>query len=337
MAMGKKNKSSMQQNTQTDGMAGMPYCTPQTKQDAQNLADSMEALYEQLSRVSGEVAGISGMMEEFNASITEMTSNIMEISSVMVSLEQSFQGMSEESKDGSDYAQNSNGDAYKIMKNSEQERREVENRALEVERALQQKIEQSRQAERIMDLTANIMEIADQTDLLALNASIEAAHAGEAGKGFAVVAEEIKKLASDSSETASQIKDISNIVVNAVSGLADESKNVVVFMKEKTMGSYGELVEVGRKYQGDSKVMFDKMQDFASLSKSLSEQVANSTHAIEAIRSAAQEVTDSVSEFTRNIASIEADMEDIQQKYQQSRQMCRNLQNDIGGTAGGRA
>lgn len=40
-------------------------------------------------------------------------------------------------------------------------------------------------------------------------------------------------------------------------------------MKDKTMGSYDKLVEVGRKYQGDSKIMFDKMQDFSYVSQSL--------------------------------------------------------------------
>ncbi len=293
--------------------------------DAQNLANSIVGMDAQIKSMYAEIAELSQMMGEFHAAIKQMSGNIADISEVMESMEASFHGMSEESKDGSDYAQNSNQAAYKIMMDSEQERKEVENRAKEVEIALKEQIEKSRQAERIMDLTANIMEIADQTNLLALNASIEAAHAGEAGKGFAVVAEEIKKLAADSSDTASQIKDISNIVVGAVSGLADESQNVVDFMMDKTMGSYSELVDVGRKYQSDSKIMFDKMQDFSFLSKNLSEQVVESTRTIEAIRSAAQETTDAVNKFAANIAGISEQMSEISAKCQQNEQISRSL------------
>lgn len=281
------------------------------RREAQELAESLDKMDSRVAEVSYQVAGLSDMMGEVNASLQKMTASIADISEVMTAMEASFKDMSAESQDGSEYAQNSNEDAYKIMVDSEQERKEVEKKAMEVEVALESQIEKSRQAERIMDLTANILEIADQTNLLALNASIEAAHAGEAGKGFAVVAEEIKKLATDSSVTASQIKDISNIVVNAVSGLSEEAQNVVEFMKDKTMGSYGELVEVGRKYQGDSKIMFDKMQDFSFLAKSFSEQVIESTRAIEAIREAAENAAASVNQFTIYIAKISDKISEI--------------------------
>ena len=216
-------------------------------ENAQNLADSINKVGEKLHSATDSSVAISSVMQQFSATIQEITSNIMEVANVMTDMEQSFQKMNEEAQKGADYAQNSNASAYEIMKKSEKEKKEVEARADEVERALGEKIEQSKEAEKIMALTADIMEIADQTNLLALNASIEAARAGEAGKGFAVVADEITKLAASSGATASQIKEISNTVITAVSDLANEANNVVSFMKERTIGSYTELVAVGRK------------------------------------------------------------------------------------------
>ena len=282
-------------------------------ENAQNLAGSINKVGEKLHSATDSSVAISSVMQQFSATIQEITSNIMEVANVMTDMEQSFQKMNEEAQEGADYAQNSNTSAYEIMKKSEEEKKEVEARADEVERALGEKIEQSKEAEKIMALTADIMEIADQTNLLALNASIEAARAGEAGKGFAVVADEITKLAASSGATASQIKEISNTVITAVSDLANEANNVVSFMKERTIGSYTELVAVGRKYQDDSKIMFDKMQDFAHVSKELLDQVKDSNQSVEAINNAAQESVKGISDLTDNVANISEHMSVIQE------------------------
>lgn len=301
----------------------------EVEMNAGNLASSLNKLDETLFKMSDDANGMSGIMQEFTASLQEMTSNITEIADAMSSMDDSFRGMKEEAKDGSDYAQNSNNEAYDIMMKTEQARKEIEDKANEVEAALKEKIEQSKQAERIMDLTADIMEIADQTNLLSLNASIEAARAGEAGRGFAVVADEIKKLAENSGTTASQIKEISNTVLNAVAGLAEEANNVVSFMKDKTLGSYDKLVELGRKYQGDSKIMFDKMQDFAYLSDNLSEQVDGIIVSVEAIKTAALQSSNAVTDISEKMMRLTETVNSVRDEQQGNVDVAENVTNSI--------
>lgn len=293
--------------------------------NARNLAESIDKVGEKLQNATDGTTKMSSVMQEFSATLQEMSANITEISNVMEDMETAFQGMNEEAQDGAHYAQNSNNEAYEIMKKSEEEKKEVEDRADAVERALKEKIEQSKEAEKIMTLTANIMEIADQTNLLALNASIEAARAGEAGRGFAVVADEITKLAAETGSTASQIKEISNSVVNAVTGLANEANNVVAFMKDKTMGSYAQLVEVGRKYQGDSKIMFDKMQDFSYITQNLLSQVQESTKSVNAINHAAQESAEAVTEIADNLVEISEHMNEVRENNDNNDKFANDL------------
>ena len=297
----------------------------EVSENAQKLANSIKAVNAHVAEVSGETEYISEVMQQYGEYIQKMNTSVIEIADVMEEMEASFVGMSEEAKEGADYAQNSNNEAYDIMMKSEKERVEVGERADAVEIALMEKIEQSKAAEKILDLTADIMEIADQTNLLALNASIEAAHAGDAGKGFAVVADEITKLAASSSTTASQIKEISSTVLNAVTGLAQEANNVVEFMKDKTMGSYSQLVEVGRKYQSDSKIMFDKMQDFSYLSQNLLQQVGDATRSVEEIKTAASESADAVGKLSDKISGISQGMSEIQSENESIEKMAENF------------
>lgn len=301
-------KSTTEESTETQELKRL---LEEARVNAKTFRKSLENIDTHMHGVSDHAGEIGSIMQEYGTSISQMNDNISEIANVMEEMENSFEGMNEEAKDGARYAQNSNKAAYDIMMESENERREVEERANAVEKALMDKIEQSKEAEKILDLTTNILEIADQTNLLALNASIEAAHAGDAGRGFAIVADEITKLAASSSETAEQIKEISASVLNAVSGLASEAENVVTFMKDKTMGSYDKLVEVGRKYQGDSKIMFDKMQDFSYVSQSLLEQVADSNRSVDAIRTAAGETEQSLNSIMDKMDEIDDSIKEI--------------------------
>ena len=301
----------------------------EVKSDADTLTQSIDEVTGRIKVVADETTNISSVMEEFSASIQEMSANITEISDNMEEMDESFTQMSEEAQDGKMYAQESNNTAYEIMTRSESQRREVQAMAEAVEASMREKIEESKKAERILDLTRDILEIADQTNLLALNASIEAAHAGDAGRGFAIVADEINKLSVMTSTTASEISDISKTVLNAVSQLAEEAQKVVEFMKDKTVGSYTELVEVGHKYQGDSKIMFDKMQDFAYIAESLATQLDEATKTIDSIRTAANESANAVSEFTNSVLLITEHVEEIRESNEENDRIAGTLSSRI--------
>lgn len=96
--------------------------------------------------------------------------------------------------------------AEKLEEDAVSARECMQNTIVRIGKTLEDKIEESKEVERVQQLTNQILNVADQTNLLALNASIEAARAGESGKGFAVVANEISSLAEESSKTAGKFR-----------------------------------------------------------------------------------------------------------------------------------
>ena len=111
--------------------------------------------------------------------------------------------------------------------------------------------------------------------------------------------------------------------------MAEEANKVVEFMREKTVGSYTELVEVGHKYQGDSKIMFDKMQDFAYIAKTLSEQLGEATKTIESIRSSANESAEAMGELTDSAMMISEHVEELRGYNEENDQLADELKNKI--------
>jgi methyl-accepting chemotaxis protein len=87
--------------------------------------------------------------------------------------------------------------------------------------------EVARESEALLEINSVMQNIAAQTNLLSMNAAIEAAHAGEAGKGFAVVADEIRKLAESSSQQASTVSGVLTKIKTALDGISVSAGDVL--------------------------------------------------------------------------------------------------------------
>ncbi|MEI4769616.1 HAMP domain-containing methyl-accepting chemotaxis protein [Psychrobacillus sp. FJAT-51614] len=149
----------------------------------------------------------------------------------------------------------------------------------------------AKHSDEIQNVTALITEISEQTNLLALNAAIEAARAGEYGKGFAVVAEEVRKLAEQSKNSATEIASIVQVIQSASSDAV------------KAITEGGGKVEAGLSKTTESMDVFNEIETAVG---EVGVKVQSVSAAIEQIQEMAKSVSEGSLEVQR-LATLAAD------------------------------
>ncbi len=172
-----------------------------------------------------------------------------------------------------------------------------------------------------------ILGIADQTKLLSLNASIEAARAGDVGKGFAVVAESIKQLSEQSSDGANQIKELADEIISK----SGDSVNLTEVIKETIAAEQNQITETQNKFNSlsleieKSLVQIDSIDRKTEELKGLKDGIIGNVQDLSAISeenaASNQEVTASVENITHAISEISDKsglMSTMAEKFQQA-------------------
>lgn len=277
---------------------------------------------------TGNVNGLSAFTEELSATMTEIGNNTNKINSNAASVNEEVNNIANKTAEINAYSKKMKSHAEQLENTARTNMETTKEKVSQILAVLNKAIEDSNSIDQINNLTDNILNIADQTTLLALNASIEAARAGEMGKGFAVVAGEIRHLADESSATASHIQTINNIIIDAVHNLAAHSNDLIEYLNSSIMNDFEEFVAAGDEYKQNATYIEDIMNQFEIRTDALKISVSEIASSINTISTAIDEGIGGVASTSGSLHELATDIENISKEIEDNREIAGILKKE---------
>jgi len=301
--------------------------TAQTAKELSALSQSVNASSEQVSATIQELA-------KGGQNLSELSSNTRSITEKLISGVDDVAQSAQKATSQANFARTS---AQKGEESAKQAGAKMELINAFVDTSAKRIMKLGHASQEINKIVEVIDEISEQTNLLALNAAIEAARAGEAGRGFAVVADEVKKLAEESQKATSQIgsliaeirrgtdeavegmkvgikevEDGSQVVNDALFALGSISVNVsaVAQQIESISTKIGDQASGAKKVTDSIQKVSDVAEDSAGGVEEVSASIEETTSSVQQVATSAQLLEKGASDLQKLISNFKVDLKD---------------------------
>ena len=278
-------------------------------------AATIEEIIRTIKQLNGSIENQAASVAESSSAIEQMVGNIASITQTLGKTDDVIKTLASATADGKETISGANSVTQKIAEESGG----------------------------LLEASSVIQHIASQTNLLAMNAAIEAAHAGEAGKGFAVVADEIRKLAEESSTQGKTITSTLKVLsgeieaLSASSKTAEEKFNAIFALSEQVKTMSQNLMEAMREQENGSKEVLSAIRDINTVTNQVNDGSAEMLRGGENVAEEMQKldeltrvITDSMNEMASGAVQISNAVQEVNAISQKNKESIENLSKEVG-------